>query len=150
MTLGQQVRRWVVALALGACGAAAMGAAPSKPVAGPEHVRGVEQTLLTFPEWFLVFSPHEYAEFIAGNEPSRFPYYGHIGQFWQSYQAVFDAIKSAYELLVGWPLRWPADPHRKTVMRRRSRKTMCASSGSTPGTNTTSAQRWRAFGAMSP
>jgi hypothetical protein len=107
--------------------AAAM--APSKPIAGPEHVRGVEQTLLTYPEWFLVFSPHEYGEFITHNEPSRFPYYGHIGQFWQSYQAVFDetqrrgldlnpgyhlmimvigcsttveyAIKSAYELLVG-------------------------------------------------
>jgi hypothetical protein len=78
-------------------------AAPSRPVAGPE--------------------------FIAANEPSRFPYYGHIGQFWQSYKAVFDetqrrglelnpgyhlmimvigtsttveyAIKSAYEQLVG-------------------------------------------------
>jgi hypothetical protein len=104
-------------------------AAPSRPVAGPEHVRGLEQTLLTYPEWFLVFSPYEYGEFIAANEPSRFPYYGHIGQFWQSYKAVFDetqrrglelnpgyhlmimvigtsttveyAIKSAYEQLVG-------------------------------------------------
>lgn len=115
---------------LAACGClAAAAATPGKPVAGPEHVRGVEQTLLTYPEWFLVFSPHEYGEFIADNEPSRFPYYGHIGQFWQSYKAVFDetrrrsldlnpgyhlmimvigtsttveyAIKSAYELLVG-------------------------------------------------
>lgn len=107
----------------------ATATAPGKPVAGPEHVRGVEQTLLTYPEWFLVFSPHEYGEFITANEPSRFPYYGHIGQFWQSYKAVFNetqrrgldlnpgyhlmimvigtsttveyAIKSAYELLVG-------------------------------------------------
>ncbi len=115
---------------LAVCGyLAAAVPAPGKPVAGPEHVRGVEQTLLTYPEWFLVFSPHEYGEFIAANEPSRFPYYGHIGQFWQSYKAVFDetrrraldlnpgyhlmimvigtsttveyAIKSAYELLVG-------------------------------------------------
>lgn len=115
---------------LAACGyLAAAVPVPGKPVAGPEHVRGVEQTLLTYPEWFLVFSPHEYGEFIAANEPSRFPYYGHIGQFWQSYKAVFDetrrraldlnpgyhlmimvigtsttveyAIKSAYELLVG-------------------------------------------------
>lgn len=112
------------------CGClAAAGPAPGKPIAGPEHVRGVEQTLLTYPEWFLVFSPHEYGEFIAAHEPSRFPYYGHVGQFWQSYKAVFDetqrrgldlnpgyhlmilvigtsttveyAIKSAYELLVG-------------------------------------------------
>lgn len=111
------------------CGCLAAVAAPGKPAAGPEHVRGVEQTLLTYPEWFLVFSPHEYGEFIAANEPSRFPYYGHIGQFWQSYKAVFEetqrrsldlnpgyhlmimvigtsttveyAIKSAYETLVG-------------------------------------------------
>ena len=118
-----------LSLMVGCAFLAAALAAPGKPVAGPDHVRGVEQTLLTFPEWFLVFSPHEYGEFIAVNEPSRFPFYGHIGQFWQSYKAVFDetqrrgldlnpgyhlmimvigtsttveyAIKSAYELLVG-------------------------------------------------
>jgi hypothetical protein len=128
MTRFKSILRGLSLLLAGACLAAAL-AAPGKPVAGPEHVRGVEQTLLTYPEWFLVFSPHEYGEFIAANEPSRFPYYGHIGQFWQSYKAVFDetqrrgldlnpgyhlmimvigtsttveyAIKSAYELLVG-------------------------------------------------
>ncbi|EJL83577.1 hypothetical protein PMI15_02590 [Polaromonas sp. CF318] len=109
-----------------ACGIAA---APARPVASAEHVRGVEQTLLTYPEWFLVFSPYEYGEFIAANAPSRFPYYGHIAQFWESYKAVFDetrrraldlnagyhlmimvigtstsveyALKSAYETLIG-------------------------------------------------
>ena len=103
-------------------------ASPS-PVAGPEHVRGIEQTLLTYPEWFLVFSPHEYGEFIGRSAPSQFPFYGHIGQFWEGYKAVFDetqrrnlelnpgyhlmimvigtsttveyAIKSAYETLIG-------------------------------------------------
>jgi hypothetical protein len=59
-----------------------------KPVAEGEYVRGAEQTLLTVPEWFLVFSPNEYAEFTANHPPSRFPYYGHISQFWQSYLAV--------------------------------------------------------------
>lgn len=128
MTPFKHIPRWLCLLMAGGCMVAAL-AAPGKPVAGPEHVRGVEQTLLTYPEWFLVFSPYEYGEFIAANEPSRFPYYGHIGQFWQSYKAVFDetqqrgldlnpgyhlmimvigasttveyAIKSAYELLVG-------------------------------------------------
>jgi hypothetical protein len=64
-----------------------------KPVASAEHVRGEEQTLLTFPEWFLVFSPHEYAEFTASHQPSGFPYYGHIGQFWESYLAVADETR---------------------------------------------------------
>ena len=127
--------RWVRALAAmgtlatGLALASGTAAAPAKPVAGAEHVRGVEQTLLTYPEWFLVFSPYEYGEFIGSAVPSRFPYYGHIAQFWESYKAVFDetrrrgldlnpgyhlmimvigtsttveyAIKSAYETLVG-------------------------------------------------
>lgn len=114
-----------VALATGMLAAAQS----ARPVAGPEHVRGAEQTLLTYPEWFLVFSPHEYAEFTAKHLPSQFPYYGHIGQFWQSYQAVTEetsvremdlnpgyhvmimvigvsttveyALRSAYERLIG-------------------------------------------------
>lgn len=100
-----------------------------KPMAGPEHVRGLEQTLLTYPEWFLVFSPDEYAEFTATRPPSRFPWYGHLGQFWDGYAAVTAethrrelapnpgyhlmimvigvstsveyALRSAYEMLVG-------------------------------------------------
>jgi hypothetical protein len=101
---------------------------PSK-ITPQEHVRGLEQTFLTYPEWFLVFSPAEYADLIAKKPPSQFPYFGHIGQFWQSYKAVFDetqvrgldlnpgyhlmimvigvsttveyALKSAYENLIG-------------------------------------------------
>jgi len=115
------------AVALG--GATSAAGAPTTALVPVEHVRGLEQTLLTYPEWFLVFSPYEYGEFIDRNPPSNFPYYGHIGQFWQSYQAVYQetrrrelelnpgyhlmimvigisttveyAIKSAYESLVG-------------------------------------------------
>lgn len=110
-------------------GVTSTSAAATTPVVPTEHVRGVEQTLLTYPEWFLVFSPYEYGEFIASSPPSHFPYYGHICQFWQSYKAVYEetrrrnlelnpgyhlmimvigisttveyAIKSAYETLVG-------------------------------------------------
>lgn len=52
------------------------------------HRRGVEQTFLTFPEWFLVFSPAEYAEFVKTRTPDDFVFWGHIGQFWKSYAAV--------------------------------------------------------------
>ncbi|MDH5708503.1 MAG: hypothetical protein OEY75_05260 [Hylemonella sp.] len=60
----------------------------TQPLTPAEHRRGPEQTLLTYPEWFLVFSPAELAQFTAVQPPSRFPWYGHIGQFWQSYAAV--------------------------------------------------------------
>jgi hypothetical protein len=53
-----------------------------------EHVRTVDQTFLTFPEWFLVFSPAELSDHLKSNRPSSFPFIGHIGQFWSSYKAV--------------------------------------------------------------
>lgn len=127
-------RRLAVAVAVALAGLPVLTPAAgttlvAAPLAGSEHVRGVEQTLLTYPEWFLVFSPYEYGEFIGRSAPSRFPFYGHIGQFWEGYKAVFDetqrrsldlnlgyhlmiivigtsttveyAIKSAYEMLIG-------------------------------------------------
>jgi hypothetical protein len=129
--MSARLRALAAVVMLGICGLAQARPASISvtAVAGPEHVRGVEQTLLTYPEWFLVFSPYEYGEFLAGKAPSAFPFYGHIGQFWESYKAVFDetrrrgldlnpgyhlmimvigtsttveyALKSAYETLVG-------------------------------------------------
>ncbi len=55
----------------------------------PEDRRTPDQTFLTFPEWYLVHSPAEYARFLARSEPpSAFPLFAHIGQFWQGYHAV--------------------------------------------------------------
>jgi hypothetical protein len=64
------------------------------PVRTPEaHRRGTEQTFLTFPEWFLVFSPAEYAAFVQTQPPSRFPFAGHVAQFWNGYGHVYEATK---------------------------------------------------------
>ena len=61
-----------------------------------EHIRTPDQTYLTFPEWYLVHSPTEYAEYLKDNKPSQFPYFAHIGQFWDSYSAVHNATKDTY------------------------------------------------------
>jgi hypothetical protein len=61
---------------------------PEPKIALPEHRRGEEQTFLTYPEWFLVFSPDEYAQFVKRDDPSAFPFLGHVRQFWESYAAV--------------------------------------------------------------
>ena len=130
--LRRRAAAWLLAAGLG-CGQLAwaqLAPTPTPPPLTPaEHVRGLEQTLLTYPEWFLVFSPEEYAQFTAVQPPSRFPWYGHLGQFWHSYAAVTAetrrhelalnpgyhlmimvigvsttveyALRSAYELLVG-------------------------------------------------
>ena len=63
-------------------------AGASTPAAQPADRRGEEQTFLTFPEWFLVFSPTEYADLVRTRTPDEFCFWGHIGQFWRSYGAV--------------------------------------------------------------
>lgn len=67
-----------------------------------EYWRAPEQTFLTLPEWFLVYSPDEYADFIAQKPPSQFPYLGHIKQFWQGYRAVYNATKEDYPFNGGY------------------------------------------------
>lgn len=61
-----------------------------------EHQRSPDQTYLTFPEWFLVHSPAEYAQFVATRPPHLFTYWGHIHQFWESYHAVADEVAGRY------------------------------------------------------
>jgi hypothetical protein len=62
----------------------------------PEHRRGGDQTFLTFPEWFLVYSPDEYAAFVKERPPSGFPFFGHLRQFWSGYRAVYQATRRDY------------------------------------------------------
>ena len=51
--------------------------------------KGEEQTLLTLPEWYLVFNPLEYASFLeAGNNPSDFPFLKSIDEYWSLYDRV--------------------------------------------------------------
>lgn len=85
-------------------------AAPSAPRPGqarvaaaePERLevaerdrRGEDQTLLTFPEWFLVFSPEEMARALeSGAPPSSLPWMAHVGQFWSSYWAANREIRA--------------------------------------------------------
>jgi len=78
---------------------AAAGAPVTTP---PEHVRGTEQTYLTFPEWFLVFSPEEYARFAVDRRPSEFPFMGHVAQFWSSYRVTGAAANDGYPLNIGY------------------------------------------------
>jgi hypothetical protein len=72
------------------------GAASPPPRTPAEFRRGGDQTFLTFPEWFLVYSPDEYAAFVAERSPSDFPFFGHLRQFWTSYRAVYDATRRDY------------------------------------------------------
>ena len=47
--------------------------------------RGEERTFASFPEWYIVYSAQEYADFTAKDgRPSQFPYFATTGQYWDS------------------------------------------------------------------
>ena len=90
------VRR-LVAIAMIVASAATAG-----PLTPPEHRRPPDQTFLTYPEWFLVFSPAEYARFTRAHPPSEFPFIGHIRQFWRGYDTVWNATRGRYPFNSGY------------------------------------------------
>jgi hypothetical protein len=49
-----------------------------------------------------VWSPAEYAQYVKDHAPTDFPFFGHIGQFWQGYRNVNDAIKRDYPFNFGY------------------------------------------------
>jgi hypothetical protein len=60
------------------------------------YARNEEQTYLTLPEWYIVFSADEYAAFIEKSPPSQFPYFQAIRQYWQSYYDVCALTRDEY------------------------------------------------------
>lgn len=62
----------------------------------PGYKRDMAQTYLTVPEWFLVYSPAEYASFLKDQPPASFPYFGSIAQFWSYYRDAYNATKDRY------------------------------------------------------
>jgi hypothetical protein len=69
-----------------------------------EHIRPGDQTFLTFPEWFLVHSPREQAEYFATTTASSFPYLTHIEQLWKSYAIVNRQISGRFDFNGGYHL----------------------------------------------
>lgn len=57
--------------------------------ANENYYRGEAQTFLTVPEWYLVFQPVEYAEYLrAHKNPSTFPFFSSINEYWTLYDRV--------------------------------------------------------------
>ncbi len=62
----------------------------------PNYARSEDQTYLTLPEWYIVFSADEYACALKNGRPSQFPYFASIHQFWSIYDAVKAKTKAEY------------------------------------------------------
>jgi hypothetical protein len=68
----------------------------------PKYRRDEDATYLTFPEWYLVFNPQEYAQHLAADRPSRFPYFRGIAQMWGSYAEVYGLARRHYPFNPGY------------------------------------------------
>jgi len=62
----------------------------------PKYRRAEESTYLTFSEWYLVFNPQEYAEFLRSYPPSQFPYWKSLRQIWGGYAQVYAIARRHY------------------------------------------------------
>jgi FAD/FMN-containing dehydrogenase len=62
-----------------------------------QYIRGEEQTFLTIPEWYLVFNPVEYANYLAASQtPSNFPFWESISEYWRLYDRVKKVTDDIY------------------------------------------------------
>lgn len=61
------------------------------------YFRREEQAYLTVPEWYLVFNPKVYADYLeSGNNPSDFPFYASIDEYWKLYDRSVKLVSEAY------------------------------------------------------
>lgn len=65
-------------------------------------IRSADQTFLTFPEWFLVFSPEEQANYFKRHTSTTFPFMSHTAQIWESYSIVNKQIKDNFPTNTGY------------------------------------------------
>ncbi|PKB15311.1 FAD-binding protein [Flavobacterium sp. 5] len=71
------------------------------------YYRAEEQTILTVPEWYLVFNPKEYSDYLeSGKNPSNFPFYKSIDEYWTLYDRSLKLTSKAY----------PENPEYKTML----------------------------------
>jgi len=72
------------------------------PLTPAKDVRPADQTFLTFPEWFLVFSPNEQAAYFTRHTATTFPFMAHTAQIWESYNIVSTQIKEDFPVNKGY------------------------------------------------
>jgi len=86
---------------VGAGGSARAQEIPAPAAGLLGYLRPGASTYLTLPEWYIVYSTEEYASFIDGRAPSRFPHFRAIGQFWRYYRGVCRVTRQQYPFDAG-------------------------------------------------
>jgi hypothetical protein len=60
--------------------------------------RGEERSWLTLPEWYIVYSADEYADYVRDKAPTGFPFFSSVGQFWTAYCRMYHLTNDRYEV----------------------------------------------------
>ena len=63
-----------------------------------DYARSEQNTYLTVPEWFIVYSSMEYTNCLKQGHPSQFPYFSSIVEYWQTYAKITQSIHGRYPL----------------------------------------------------
>ena len=66
-----------------------------------DYPRPEDDTLLSYPEWYIVWSYQEKADFQQAHLPSGFPYLGAVRQYWSSYCCISRLIRGKYPFNAG-------------------------------------------------
>jgi hypothetical protein len=65
------------------------------------YSRPEDDTYLSYPEWYIVWSYQEKADFQEHHLPSRFPYFAAVRQYWNSYCCISRLTKGKYPFNAG-------------------------------------------------
>src|SRR6266404_4401719 len=63
--------------------------------------RPIEDSYFSYPEWYIVWSYEERAQYLAKNLPSGFPYFASIGHYWRSYCFICGLTQSRHQFAFG-------------------------------------------------
>lgn len=72
------------------------------PLTPHNDIRPADQTFLTYPEWFLVFSPAEQSDYFKEHTSTGFPYMKHVDQLWKGYDVMYGQVKGNYPFNTGY------------------------------------------------
>jgi len=76
--------------------AAADAAIAARLAARKTWTRAEDRTFLALPEWYVVYSADELADFLTRGLPSRFPYMASVRQFWGRAARVRAVVRGTY------------------------------------------------------
>ena len=66
-----------------------------------DYARPEDDTYLSYPEWYIVWSYQEKADFQQTHLPSGFPYFGAVQQYWGSYCCISNLTHEKYPFNAG-------------------------------------------------